>query len=169
MRKCITCKTEVCNKWYRGPLCGSCYQQRWRRENKEHQKEYSKMWKNRNPEKERARHLKPKSRFISARNSATTRGKQWNISLEDFIKLIETPCYYCNDEMNAGPNYGSGLDRIDNSIDYEFNNVIPCCKICNSMRNNYLTIEETKIAVTAILEYRKLKRQTDKPGSVSSA
>jgi hypothetical protein len=60
--------------------------------------------------------------------------------------------------MGAGQNYGSGLDRINNAIDYELSNVIPCCKICNSMRNNYFTIEETKIAVEAILYFRKIKK-----------
>lgn len=157
MRKCINCKAEQSTGWYRGPRCRKCYMKRWSADNKDKIKKYSYRWKNKNPEKERKRHLKPNARFISAKNSATTRGKDWNISIEEFTKLILQPCNYCNNQMGGGDNYGSGLDRINNSIDYQLDNVIPCCKICNSMRNRYLTIEETKIAITAILTFRKLK------------
>lgn len=118
-------------------------------------KQYGRQWKNRHPEKEKARHLTAKARFTSAKNSAVTRGKSWDISFEDFEKLIILPCSYCNNEIGSGANYGSGLDRVDNSIDYTIANVIPCCKICNSTRNKYFTIEETKIAIQAILQYRK--------------
>ena len=155
MRKCIKCSTTESSRWYRGPLCGKCYQQRWQRENKNKVAGYTSGWKNRNKEKDRERHVKPNARFISARNSALTRGKIWNIFLEDFKHLINLPCYYCSDEMGAGDNYGSGLDRVDNNVDYQLDNVVPCCKICNSMRNNYLTMEETKIAVQAIINHRK--------------
>lgn len=157
MKMCIKYKSTESYSWYRGPLCNGCYHQRWRRDNSDKSKEYRNRWKNRNPEKERAHHLKPNARFISAKNSAATRGKNWNITIEEFTQLISKPCYYCNNEMGAGNNYGSGLDRIDNSIHYELSNVIPCCKICNSMRNNYLTIQETKIAIEAILTFRKMK------------
>jgi hypothetical protein len=157
MRKCIKCKCEQSLNWYRGPLCAKCYRKRWARNNSDKTKKYRSTWKNRHPEKERARHLKPKSRFTSAKNSAATRGKIWNITFEDFEKLILQPCYYCNNEIGSGDNYGSGLDRINNSIDYESSNVISCCKICNSTRNNYFTIEEAKIAIQAILTFRKLK------------
>lgn len=155
MRKCIKCPATESPLWYRGPLCKKCYQQRWQRENKNKVAGYVSGWKNRNKEKDRERHLKPNARFVSARNSALTRGKIWSISLKDFTSLIALPCYYCFDEMGAGDNYGSGLDRINNTIDYQLDNVIPCCKICNSMRNNYLTMEETTIAVRAIISYRK--------------
>lgn len=158
MRKCIKCKSDQSSTWYRGPICRKCYMKRWSRDNKKKTAQYTYKWKNKNPEKERARHLKPKARFTSAKNSAITRGKEWNISLEEFILLIEKSCYYCNNQMGAGNNYGSGLDRIDNTIHYNINNVVPCCKICNSIRNNFLTMEETKIAIDAILSYRKIKK-----------
>ena len=30
----------------------------------------------------------------------------------------------------------SGIDRIDSKEGYNINNCVPCCKICNMMKNN---------------------------------
>jgi hypothetical protein len=155
MRTCIKCKTKQSTVWYRGPLCRKCYKQRWQRDNKNKVRNANRRWKNRHPEKERARHLTPRSRFNSAKKNSFERGKNWNISFEDFQKLIILPCYYCNNELGTLENYGSGLDRVDNDLGYSIDNVIPCCKICNSTRNKHFSVEETKIAIQAIINYRK--------------
>jgi hypothetical protein len=156
MRRCQKCQTNQSKRWYRGPLCVQCYQKRWQRDNKEKVSQYTKTWKNKNPEKEKARHLTPKARFINAKNGAATRGKIWNITFERFSEMLELPCHYCNNVLCSKEGYGSGLDRIENEKDYNPDNVIPCCKICNSVRNNYFTVEETKVAVQAIVTYRKM-------------
>ena len=153
MKICVACGTEETRRWHPGPSCDKCYKKQWYKDNKAK----TNLWRDKNPEKEKSRKLTINSRFGSAKNSAATRGKKWDISLEDFKYLITLPCYYCCNNMGATNNYGSGLDRVNNSIDYQLDNVVPCCKICNSMRNNYLTMAETKIAVQAILEYRKSK------------
>jgi hypothetical protein len=50
---------------------------------------------------------------------------------------------------------GAHLDRIDNNKGYLFNNVLPCGSLCNSIRMNNLTVEETKDCINAILAGRK--------------
>lgn len=69
--------------------------------------------------------------------------------------MLEKLCHYCNGELGTTIFYGSGLDRLDNDQGYHLNNVVPCCKYCNSLRNNFLTVEETKLLVKTLLDYRK--------------
>lgn len=47
-----------------------------------------------------------------------------------------------------------GLDRIDNSKGYEPGNVVSCCNVCNTIKNKYLSLEETKAAVQLIVLIR---------------
>ena len=42
------------------------------------------------------------------------------------------PCYYCGSEIET-----VGIDRVDNKIGYEFDNCVPCCGLCNKMKNSY--------------------------------
>jgi hypothetical protein len=68
-----------------------------------------------------------------------------DLTLEDFSKIISQNCFYCNaipsniyfnDDKKAA-NYNkdgliySGLDRINNTLPHNKNNVVPCCKYCN--------------------------------------
>ena len=52
----------------------------------------------------------------------------------------------------------TGLDRLDSDGCYELTNVVSCCYSCNTIKNNILTPEETKIAVKAILDFRALQK-----------
>lgn len=75
---------------------------------------------------------------------------------EQFTTIIILPCNYCNNQLGSTINAtGSGLDRIDNSRGYELDNVVSCCVICNRMRGDHFTPEETKIAAQAVIAYRK--------------
>jgi len=55
----------------------------------------------------------------------------FNLSNEDIISIIEKPCIYC------GKQHSGGIDRVDSMKGYELDNVVPCCAICNRMKNNY--------------------------------
>jgi len=138
MKACIKCGTHESYQWYTGPICKKCYQQ--------------------TPQvKEAASKQQQKigSRFAKSKQRGIKIHKEWAITIDEYAKLISKPCYYCEDFFAAKSKYGSGLDRIDNTKGYTVDNVLPCCKQCNSIRNNFLTVEETKIAVTAIINYRK--------------
>jgi hypothetical protein len=94
-------------------------------------------------------------RYYTAKGKAETRNKVWAIDREEYEILINSGCYYCSNDLSQ--ELGIGLDRIDNTIkEYSLTNVLPCCKVCNSIRGQYLTVEETKVAVQAVQEYRNL-------------
>lgn len=140
MKKCIECGSEHSTHWYRGLKCKTCYMKQYRIDN--HDRIYE-------------RNRTPKYRFSNARKSALERGKEWKLSLDEFMSVCDEPCFYCSNELGPIENYGGGLDRLDNSFGYELANVVPCCKVCNLIRNTHLSVEETKIAVEAIIAYRK--------------
>jgi hypothetical protein len=99
-----------------------------------------------------------KQRFVLAKSSAVSRGKVWELTLDQYEKLINQPCCYCQDRMCAPVVYGKGLDRIDNLIGYIIENVQPCCTACNLIRGTTLTVAETHAAIQAVLLLReKLK------------
>jgi hypothetical protein len=82
--------------------------------------------------------------------------------LKEKVQLSETeyceifaddpPCVYCGSLIRG---IGSGLDRINNSKGYIIDNVNPCCGTCNDIRGDNLTVEEMKVAMRAVLDYRK--------------
>ncbi|MGH7974933.1 MAG: hypothetical protein ACREBR_05365 [bacterium] len=77
----------------------------------------------------------PFGRFSQSRYRAKKRGIVFKLTLEQFSQLITKPCFYCGCEPNSNLT-GFWLDRIDNNVGYVLKNVVPCCKICNVMKNN---------------------------------
>jgi len=63
-----------------------------------------------------------------------------NITFNDFLKLSQQNCYYCNCLPNKTKNkYNTdfiynGLDRIDSNKYHTIDNLVPCCQTCNSMK-----------------------------------
>jgi hypothetical protein len=71
------------------------------------------------------------------------RNINFELSLEEASKLFIQNCYYCNrpplncrKRDNGAAVYYQGIDRVDNNLGYEINNVVPCCKYCNSFKND---------------------------------
>lgn len=90
----------------------------------------------------------PNGRFIGGKASAKYRGIEWAIDKRSFFELISQPCFYCNGQLSPG---GVGLDRIDPKQGYVTSNVVPACRICNVIKSDILTREET-IALIALLK-----------------
>jgi len=72
-----------------------------------------------------------KGRYASYKRGAIQRNIEWELSFEEFLLFYHKTCNYCGDEIN-----GIGIDRINNNIGYNIKNCIPCCTICNIMKNN---------------------------------
>jgi hypothetical protein len=83
-----------------------------------------------------------KNRLIAVYKKGAKRRKiEWNLSDEEFFKIIQEPCNYCGIEKNNNTkkiskhSYGhinfTGIDRIDNTKGYLYNNCVPCCRQCN--------------------------------------
>jgi hypothetical protein len=84
----------------------------------------------------------PKAQFRYSRNNAARRGLSWDLDFTTWDFLRSQPCDYCG--LKIETKIGS-LDRLDNSKGYELGNVVPCCFICNTMRNDIWTPVEMRI------------------------
>lgn len=106
----------------------------------------------------RAHHRTPRTlagRFALARGTAKRTGRTWTIDRELFAALTSRPCTYCGGPL---PETGSGLDRLDNKRGYEPDNVVPCCTICNRVRNDVFTHEEMAQVIGPLIERVLLAR-----------
>lgn len=75
------------------------------------------------------------------KSNAKLRGLEFSLTLEEFINLCSSSCYYCNcipkTKMKRSCNfYRNGIDRINNDIGYTLNNCVTCCVTCNYMKRN---------------------------------
>lgn len=154
MKKCVYCGNTQSTRWYRenkyvngtGHICNICYHKRHnagrRNDPKElaYRKEYNKrpeVVKHR-IEWQRNRLKDPAKRLYQASHKAKQRGLAWTISIAEYEKLISCKCFYCDNTIEP---YGGGLDRINSALGYTPENVVPCCRTCNVMKND-LTQEE---------------------------
>lgn len=64
--------------------------------------------------------------------------KDTDLTINEFAYLISQPCYYCNTlNSNNWNNFKyNGLDRINNNLNHNKNNIVPCCKYCNYAKRN---------------------------------
>lgn len=72
-----------------------------------------------------------RNRLNSIRGGANERGLEFNLTEDEVAKLLLKNCYYCGEPI------ADGIDRISSSIGYIPTNVVPCCKICNIMKNKF--------------------------------
>jgi hypothetical protein len=75
------------------------------------------------------------------KRDAKTRGYSFELTKEQFEELIAGPCFYCGVEKQNAKMYNNwglvhytGIDRVDNSIGYVYNNCVSCCKNCNTKK-----------------------------------
>ena len=75
------------------------------------------------------------NRFRSIKNSAITRGIEWNLSDEEAKVMMTSPCIYCKHmDLDVRVN---GIDRLDSGKSYCTENCRPCCKNCNYMKGTF--------------------------------
>lgn len=64
------------------------------------------------------------------KRNAKNRGLKWGLSEGDVYTLMSLSCHYC------GRDNKTGIDRVDSSIGYELDNVVPCCSQCNKAKRD---------------------------------
>lgn len=83
--------------------------------------------------------------YIHYKSNATQRKIDFNLSEEDFKVLVKQNCYYCGQAPTKTKTASykdeyeeiNGIDRIDSSREYSLDNCVPCCEMCNKMKNTY--------------------------------
>jgi hypothetical protein len=90
--------------------------------------------------------------YSAYRGRANKKGIIFDISIEDFKRLVSEKCFYDGVEPYryikdkgrfSNKHLFNGLDRIDNTKGYTLDNVVPCCKECNIAKNN-MSLEDFK-------------------------
>jgi hypothetical protein len=120
-------------------MCNPCYSKRWRGINSVRVKIYNKL---------------VETRFDRSKRKAKIRKIDWSLSLEEFKTFYNKPCFYCANKIGNIVSQASGLDRVNNNIGYQFDNVVSCCEACNLIRNVTLSSEEMKQVAQLIISLR---------------
>lgn len=85
--------------------------------------------------------------YLLYKGSAKRRNYSFNLTEEQLISISKQNCFYCGkspenilktQDPNKNPKWAelskiiyNGIDRKDNTVGYEVDNCIPCCKRCN--------------------------------------
>lgn len=91
----------------------------------------------------------------------------FDLTMEQLSKIIQKDCFYCakppaKSNSRRGKFRYNGLDRKNHNRGYTMDNVIPCCKECNGIRSNILTVEEMQVVARALKKYRSGAARTGK-------
>lgn len=107
---------------------------KWSQKNPKKVKEKFNRYVDGNPESYRASLVKyrksNKGRYYRYGYNAKLRGIDFQLTREEFDKIISLECVYC------GSIDGVGVDRVDNNIGYTQSNCSPCCTKCNMMKKD---------------------------------
>ena len=91
--------------------------------------------------------------------SAKDRGLDFSLDRETFERLTTSNCVYCGVEpLQFQTRFSefkyNGIDRVDNTKGYILENCVPCCKLCNRMKD-VLSVEDFKSHINKIITFRK--------------
>lgn len=92
-------------------------------------------------------------RYLYCIRTSKKRKIAFSLTKSQFTELINKLCHYCVG-MFPGTNTCYGIDRKNNLLGYTYENCLPCCGTCNKIKNNFLSVEETEVAVKAIMKLR---------------
>ena len=89
--------------------------------------------------------------YSKLKSNADRRDIEFDLPLDQYKSKRKMPCHYCNKQLEET---GNCLDRLDNTIRiYNDINTVPCCHICNYLKGDSLSEEETLFAVLALKKY----------------
>ena len=103
--------------------------------------------------------------YASYIRGAKRRGLSFNLTLEQFVEITSQDCHYCGDKPNQkytkkgmrGVAIYNGIDRVDNTIGYEIDNVVTCCGYCNFSKGKK-TVEEFEEWIDRLCKFRSKKQ-----------
>ena len=97
--------------------------------------------------------------YYNTKASANKRGYTFDLSLDRVDFLSQQNCSYCGTEpsqvLSSFPNFKyNGIDRVDNSLGYVEGNCVPCCKLCNRMKD-VLSVDDFKEHIKTIIFFQR--------------
>lgn len=96
------------------------------------------------------------------RVAAKRRNLNWDLPVEEFIKLLFKNCYYCGSSpsrvcenflKNCKTVVVTGVDRKDSNLGYSINNCVPCCKTCNFAKGD-LTEQKFQEWINQLVKFK---------------
>jgi hypothetical protein len=109
--------------------------------------------------------------------NADKQGRDFSLTLEEFINLVTKNCHYCDSSPKDFNGYLSkngsqkrrdkkykdstillanikinGIDRKDNNLGYVLENCLPCCVVCNRAKKD-MTFEEFTNWILQLVKY----------------
>jgi hypothetical protein len=99
----------------------------------------------------------PEVYYEDYKRDAALRKRTFELSIDKFRSLISKPCVYCGKIEELEYN---GVDRIDNSKGYHFDNCVAACKLCNLMKSNH-SVNEFRSHARAIYLYTSTKMPSE--------
>jgi len=81
---------------------------------------------------------------------AKDRGYTFELSFEDFSKLVKQDCFYCGEK----PKKYNGIDRKRNKVGYTKKNSVSCCCTCNRMKWD-MNIHEFSSSIIKLIPWAK--------------
>lgn len=109
------------------------------------------------------------------RGGAYNRGLAWDLTDEEFDRLISQDCAYCGCvpsmvEKGSGSRSGDfvhgGIDRVDNAQGYFMGNVVPCCRVCNRAKGG-MSHAEYLAWIGRLTSFRAKRRKPMKGSQVT--
>lgn len=104
--------------------------------------------------------------FNSYTRKANSRNQEFELSFNEFDKLISSPCHYCGIKPSNEYKYKSknstlfynGVDRVNNNIGYTVDNAVSCCKTCNFLKGRF-NVDEFVEQIERIHSHCSLSQQ----------
>jgi hypothetical protein len=94
-------------------------------------------------------------KFYDYRYRAKKRRLRFELTKEQFEKLVTQECSYC--ETLPGINF-NGVDRVDSNLGYVFSNCVSACKVCNRWKSD-MALKQFVMFVKAIYEKSVKKKE----------
>lgn len=97
-------------------------------------------------------------RLKNYKRNAKNRKLDFILSKEEFQNISSQTCFYCGEFGSTSPTGEryNGIDRIDSSLGYTLDNIVPCCSTCNRMKMD-ISQDDFLKQVYKITQYRVSK------------
>lgn len=103
--------------------------------------------------------------YSSYIDRAKRKNFEFSLTKEEFRNITSKNCFFCGVEPkqiyykgkrhNNGHYLHNGIDRIDSSIGYVKNNILPCCEICNKAKRD-LPMSEFLVWIDRLVKFKTL-------------